>query len=261
MLGSGSALARRPRAGNEYLWENRPKVLTMLTLGLYARPWVKVTYPNLPSIGLYEAAFFEPDTWKPPYSNAAYDMARPDDLFWAARRVAAFSDAAIRRVVRAAQYSDPTAEAYLAQTLIRRRDKIARLWLNAVLPLVDCQVSLGAVACSNVAVDKKAAQPGGVYRFRWYRFDNQTDSLEPVGGESMSDVSRFNAPSGLLDANDFVAVEVRGLHPEHRGWATPTRIYLRRSAAGWQAVGVDRMPEQTTSGDQPAQRTRRVAAR
>ena len=51
--------------------------------------------------------------------------ARADDTFWAARRVAAFTDEMIRAAVRTGSYSDPAAEALLADVLIKRRHKIA----------------------------------------------------------------------------------------------------------------------------------------
>jgi hypothetical protein len=140
-LESGSTQARRPRAGNEYIWEGRPTLLSMLTFGFYVRPWIEVKYPDLPSIGRFEATFFEPEKWKPEYPNPAFDNARPDDQFWAARRVMSITDVAIPAVVKAGQYSDKEAESYLAQTLITRRDKIGQLWLNVVLPLVDCQLA------------------------------------------------------------------------------------------------------------------------
>ncbi len=100
-LGSGSTQAQKPRAGNEYIWEARPTLLTMVTLGFYVRPWIKVEYPEMPAVGRFEGAFFQPQYWKPEYPNPAFDNARADDLFWAARRVAAFSDEAIRAAVAA----------------------------------------------------------------------------------------------------------------------------------------------------------------
>jgi hypothetical protein len=47
-LGSGSVQAQSTRAGNEFIWDSRPTFITMLTLGLYVRPWIKVDYPDLP---------------------------------------------------------------------------------------------------------------------------------------------------------------------------------------------------------------------
>ena len=56
---------------------------------------------------------------------------RPDDAFWAARVLAAFDDELIRAAVKSGQFSDPDADAYLAETLITRKQKILQRWLNA----------------------------------------------------------------------------------------------------------------------------------
>ena len=70
----------------------------MLTLGFYVRPWIKVDYPEIPSVGRIEAEYFNPDEWKPEYPNAAFRNARADDRFWAARIVAAIPPEAVRRL-------------------------------------------------------------------------------------------------------------------------------------------------------------------
>ena len=62
---------------------------------------------------------------------------RDDDAFWAARRVAAFTDDLIRAVVHTGQFSDPAAEKYLADVLIKRRDKIKQHLPDAVNPIVN----------------------------------------------------------------------------------------------------------------------------
>ena len=64
-------------------------------------------YPDIRSLGNIEADFFQPEAWRPEYPNPAFDSAQPDDLFWAARRVMAISDEAIRAAVETARYSDP----------------------------------------------------------------------------------------------------------------------------------------------------------
>jgi len=241
-LGSGSTQAQGARAGNEYIWEGRPTLLTILTFGFYVRPWIKVKYPDLPSIGRFEGTFFEPDKWKPEYPNTAFENARPDDQFWAARRVMSLTDEAIRAVVKTGQYSDPEAESYLAQTLITRRDKIGQLWLNAVLPLVDCELAAsGVLTCRNLAVEKEVAQPPDEYQIQWYRFDNHVDNAQPVGPKEVSTAPVFKAPLTLQDPSEFVMAEIRGAHKQHAGWATPMKVYFRRSSEGWRPVGTDRM--------------------
>lgn len=250
-LGSGSALADRAPAGNEYAWRNRSMLKTVLTLGLSVRPWSKVPYPEQRSVGPFESAFFDPDTWIPPYANPAFDSARADDLFWGARRVAAFSDADVREAVQAGRYSEPAAEALLVETLVARRDKIARAWLNAVVPLVDCALAAdGWLTCANAADRADSREPkedgvgsAGRYRVRWFRFDNEADRLDAVTADPDSTVEpRFAAPAGLLEAAAMVAAEIRGEHPRFPGWATPTTLYFRRTPSGWRTVGIYRMP-------------------
>ena len=145
-LGSGSTRAQGTRAGNEYIWEARPTLVSMITLGFYVRPWLKVHYPDLPAVGRFEANFFRPERWKPEYPNPAFENARPEDLFWGARGVMAFSDETILEVSRTARFTDPEATAYMAQTLITRRDKIGQLWLNVVLPVDDFELTADGVA-------------------------------------------------------------------------------------------------------------------
>ena len=62
---------------------------------------------------------------------------RDDDAFWAARRIAAFTDDRIRTVVHTGQFSNPAAEKYLADVLIQRRDTIKRIYLTQVNPIVN----------------------------------------------------------------------------------------------------------------------------
>lgn len=58
-----------------------------------------------------------------------YHGTRPDDAFWAAKQVAHFSEADIRALLAAAEYSDPAVEEELTSALLIRRDKIARAYL------------------------------------------------------------------------------------------------------------------------------------
>jgi hypothetical protein len=240
-LGSGAARPGATRARNPYAWIARSKLWTTLTLGFWVRPWDGVTYPDVPSVGPFEAVSFAPARWTPRYRNVAFDRTRADDEFWAARRIAAISDEAIRTAVRAGEYSDPRAEAYLTEVLIARRDAVARVWLNGVLPLAGCTLRPdGRVTCVNVAVDAKAAEPADSYRVVWHRFDNRTESAEPVGEESVVLTPAFTAPPTLLENSEFIMAEIQARHPRFASWAWPIQVYFRRTAGGWRTVGLDR---------------------
>ena len=240
-LGSGSTRAQGTRAGNEYIWEARPTFRTILTLGFYVRPWLKVQYPDLPAVGRFEANYFSPERWKPEYPNVAFDNARPDDLFWGARCVMAFSDETILEVSRTAQFTDPEATAYTAQTLVTRRDKIGQLWLNVVLPVVDFDLSRdGVLTFDNIAETTRTASPGRGYTVTWARFDNATGSATAVGEPLTVTERRIQAPASVL-TSDFLQVTLTGDHPSHAGWAIPTKVVFRRIGDGWKLVGVDRL--------------------
>jgi hypothetical protein len=244
-LGSASLYAQKPRAGNEYIWEARPTVITALTLGLYVRPWIRVEFPDIKSLGNIEAAFFQPEAWKPEYPNQAFQNAQADDLFWAARKTMAISDDAIRAAVASAEYSEPAATAYLSDVIIARRDKIGLTWLNVVNPLVDFQLSRsGAFTSRNIAVDTRRALPAESYQARWGRFDNATGAVTAVGEAQSATLPTFQAPAGILD-HDVVQIEISSASKTNPAWATPVRVRFRRAADGWQLVGVIRTPDQT----------------
>jgi hypothetical protein len=242
ILGSATVFAQVPRAGNEYIFEQRPGWLTLATLGAYIRPWMLIDYPDVPpSIGRFEAKAFDPLKWKPEYPNPAFENMRPDDAFWAARIVARFTDEMIGAVVKKAQYSEPRATEYMTQALITRRDKVLAAWLNQVCPAVDPVLSAdGAFAFTNAAVGARAATPPESYQLRWFRFDNATSARTPLGEPQAVSAAAGRSPAGLLDSGEYVGVEVTALHPRHPGWARPAAFFFRRSPSGWTLVGIER---------------------
>lgn len=241
-LGSGSVAAQELRAGNEYVWETRPTLLTTLTLGFWVRPWEKVKYPPLRSIGRFEAAYFWPETWKPDYRNAAFRNARADDLFWAAGKVMAISDEVIEAAVATAKYSDAAASRYMADVIIARRDKIGLTWLTHVNPLVGFALDRsGTLTWRNIAADTHRAHPASGYRVQWSRFDNATGDASALGTIVDTTLPSTTLPEALRD-EAFVQVEIGATQPEHPAWSTPVRVHFKRLDAGWALVGVVREP-------------------
>jgi hypothetical protein len=243
-LGSGSTQAQTARAGNEYIWESRPTIITMLTLGFYVRPWVKVDYPDYPSIGRFEANYFMPQDWKPEYRNPAFAKARPEDRFWAARIIAAFPDDTVRRIVQAARYSDPRASGYLVDTLLARKRKVLMAWLNGTNPVVNPAVTAsGLLTFENAAERAGVAKAAERYTIEWSRFDNATGAHEPSGGEITVTEPRAQAPASLLASKpQILAACIRAFHPDHPAWAQPILLYFRQAGNGWKLVGLERNP-------------------
>jgi hypothetical protein len=242
ILGSSTIAPQRHRAGNEYIFEQRPGWLTLVTFGLYTRPWMHIDYPDVPpSVGRIESTAFDPLKWKPEYRNFAFDNMRPDDAFWAARIVARFTDEMIGAVVKKARYSDPRATEYMTKVIIERRDKVLAAWLNQVCPAVDPVLAAdGGFTFANAAVAARAATEGDGYQLQWFRFDNATNTSTPAGEPQAVSSAASRAPDGLLDSGEYVGVTVTGRHAKQPGWSRPTSFYFRRGGPGWTLVGVER---------------------
>ena len=116
-----------------------------------------------------------------------------------ARRVAAFTDDLIRAAVHTGQYSDPAAEKYLADVLIKRRDKITSIYLNAVNPIVAPRLDANSrLTFENAAIAAGVASGPATYRASWFRFDNATGETQALS-ETQSPTTTIEAPARLAD--------------------------------------------------------------
>jgi hypothetical protein len=249
-FGTGALAPREWDEGYEYLYEGAPTLKRLATLGFYLRPWQMVPYESYDAIGRFEGDRFDPTRWKPRVPTVAFLNARADDDFWAARRVAAFSDSMIRAIVKAAQYSNPAAEAHLVDVLIKRRNKIAQAYLPAINPVVDPTLDQsGTLRFKNAAVDAGVSpSPKGGYRIEWFSFDNETGASRSLGALTSPGPSAV-APEGVLSGaiGSFVKIDVSAIDPPKDPWRVPVQLYFRKSAEGWKLVGLERLPDAPAS--------------
>ena len=244
-FGTGANGPREWDEGWEYLYEGSKIWKRLVTMGFYFQPWLTADYEEYPSIGRFEGDAFDPTRWKSRVPAASVIRARADDNFWAARRVMAFTDEMIWELVKAAAFSDANAERYLAEVLIKRRDKIGRAYLPAVNPLVDFALEgSNTLTFANAAVQARVAEPpAGGYTATWFAFDNNTADTTPIGLPTVSTTTRMAAPAGMPTAEGaFVKVQVGAVNPMHPSWATPVDVYFRRTGPGWKLVGLERLP-------------------
>jgi hypothetical protein len=202
-LGSGSTSAQKPRAGWEYLWEPKPVFARIATLGLWDRSWIRAKYPKYPSIGNFEAEFFDPEKWRPEYPNPAFQNMTDQDGYWAAKIVMSFTEEQIRTIVRTGRLSDPEAEEYLVQTLIQRRNKIGRTWLTRVSSFDN----FGWTPSGELTFEHLASNydflPRPAFAVSWSAFDNFTGERRAVDGlQGQHDgyfVASISSHEGLVD--------------------------------------------------------------
>jgi hypothetical protein len=243
-FGTGATAVREFDEGWEHLYEGGLVWKRLLSLGFVFSPWQTIPYADVPAIGRFEGVTFDPVAWKPRVPTAAFRHAQPDDLFWAARRVMAFSNDMIGVLARTASYSDPAAERHLVEVLIQRRNKIGAAYLVAVAPLVDFTLSpAGRLSFENAAVAADVApEPRGGYRVRWSQFDNTTQSTTPLAAETVVARAPVDAPGPLPQpSGSFVCVEVSPIGPAYQTLA-PVRACFRRALDSWALVGINRSP-------------------
>jgi hypothetical protein len=144
--------------GWEYVVDPQPAWRRLYTLGFALSPWQRAPFEEHPAIGRFEGDAFDPLTWKPRAPVQAYVEMRDDDGFWAARRVMAFTDEAIRAAVATGQFTDPKAAQLLESVLIKRRDRIGQVYLPRINPIVEPTLDAsGSLTFRNAAVDHAVA--------------------------------------------------------------------------------------------------------
>jgi len=230
-LGASALGPRVLRSGNAYIFDLPFAARQLLTLGLAPRPWQVTPDPYHPELGEFGYATFDPRQWKPIYPNPAFRNARPDDTYWAAKKVMAFTDQDIRAIVEVGEYSDPKAREWLVRTLIARRDKIGATFWEDVLPLDNFRFENGTLEFEDLGVEFGFSPPRQ-YSIQWFSFDNLS------GKKTMLPRARsVSLPRELahLPPGSYFGAEIRG-PAQHKS----VTVYFRTGKSGMEVVGIDR---------------------
>jgi len=228
-LGSLSTSAKTARSGGEYYLDFKAAPKQIGTLGFAVPYWAHAHYPGYPSVGGFEAETFEPDKWVPDYPNPAFLNRLPDDEFWAAKQIMAFTDEQVRAIVKIAQFSDPSAERFVGDALITRRDKIGRVFLTRVLPLDRFAVDNGQIVFHDLGQEHGIGAEGGLH-VTWSRFDNKTGERTPIATAQDFHVPVAGTGSSYLAANIWRGDDT----------AKAVTVFLRLTGTQAEVVGVDR---------------------
>jgi len=224
--------------GQEHILEPDRILLSTLTLGIAGRPWRAASVPTLPAVGSFDAEYFDPTTWRPQYYNPAFRNMDADDAFWAAKQVAHFTRDDLRALVETGTYSHAATVDYLTQTLVARRDKIARAYLTHGGGFGRFRVQDGALVFENFlshpAFNGRYADASTTVS--WHRFDNETGRRTEKLGMATANEGRVSLPG--RSAPYVVAV----LRRPDVGPGT-TEVFLRRTRAGREVVGIRRTAE------------------
>jgi hypothetical protein len=239
-FGSGSDPQRRItpqglRSGNEYVIDSGPILRSLVTFGIWDRPWRKVKYEVYPEVGRIEGSFFAPEKWKPEYPNPAFERIRPADGFWAAGIVARFSDEAVRAIVKTGEFQDPAAEKHLVDVLLQRRDKVLAHYFRILNPLDGFRVEGDRLLFENRG-EAAGLVPAEGYEYEWFSFENASGDTAPLGGPRRADSPAIPLPpSGA----EFIKARLRTLSAREPAWQKTVEVYVRLSRSP-RVVGIER---------------------
>jgi hypothetical protein len=242
-LGSASVAPREPWEGSEYVLQPGQTWRQMAGFGFVSPAWHTRDYFQSPSVGLMpkENKDFDPDGWKPRVPNPAFERARSDDKFWAARKLAGVTDDMLRAAVATGDLDDPKSEAFLVQALAERRDAIVREYLPKANPIESPSLEGNVLTFHNIAVERSLAKAPAGYRATWSRFDNATQTASRLAETSAND-TRIPAPDLPAGSGVYIRVELSATGAPDASWEKPVHAYFRREDSGWKLVGFERLP-------------------
>ncbi len=214
-LGSGLNGAKAAWEGHDPVYGQKTTLQNIAGLGLYTPAWMRANYPDLPAVGRLDSETFEPDTWTPLYDVAPFANRLPDDTFWAARQVMAFTDDEIRAIVAVAQYSDPLVGRSIADCLIERRNRIGRTYFAKVLALDDITIRGTELTFVDLAAQYKFAEPRR-HRVDWSIYDNKTG--KPSTLLSTTEGHQIPTEASGVTAGSYVLARItmEGVAARHR---------------------------------------------
>jgi hypothetical protein len=233
-LGSDGDSVKPTRLGHEYMLATpREALRSIVTLGLLPRAWERINYPDSHAVGNFSAEAFDPDHWASDYPNPTFLRRLPEDDFWAAEQVMAFTSDDVRAMVETGQFSDTFVVEYLTSALTERRDMIGRKFFAKVVPLDNFHVENDALLFDDLAAQNEFRSPQR-YDFAWFRFDNmsgQRTQISSNGSARLPDEARHAADNQYFSA-------VISLRNDRLKTVTVT---LHKTRAGYRVVGCSRL--------------------
>jgi hypothetical protein len=240
-LGSAAVGPREGWEGYEALVEQPGEIgKRALSFGFKVPVWRTQDYFESPAIGRLprDHSQWDPETWWPHITNAAFRHMRPDDTFWAASKVAAITADMIRAAVAEGKFGHAESEQFLAKAIIDRRRRILETFLPKVNPIVDPALANGQLTFRNAAVDLAVADRAPKYRALWYTFDNAADKATLV---ATTEETQSPMLMPAMPASDYIKVDIVSVGGP-AAWTKPVSAYFRRDSGNWILVGLERQP-------------------
>jgi hypothetical protein len=155
----------------------------------------------------------------------------------------------IRSIVEMARLTDPRAAAYLADVIIRRRDKTVAYGITGTNPLdrfaMTREAGIDYLTFDHAAVRLGLAAETASYRVDVAALDNSSGTrLAANRGETITG-KRIAIPAAAFGPADtsgdrYASVSIRTLQDGAPGWAHPIHVTVRNRHGELSVVGIDR---------------------
>jgi hypothetical protein len=245
-FGSGSVEHQLPNLSFHYWLDFDEVKRNAVTFGVRAPKYREVEWPDFPAyqaVGRWEAAHYEPQTWRNDYPNPAFVRMTDRDAFWAAKIIMRFTREELATLVRTGQFSDPNQEQYFLDVLVERQQKSARYYMERLNPIDEFEVAAGTLRFANLPERYGFASGGTRYRARWSVYDNGTGATRPLGEMqelAAPQVPLPDAPGVAAGGNTFLLAEIHSIHADHPLWNRRVGVYLRPRGGTFEVVGIER---------------------
>ena len=245
-FGSSSTRAKHRKDETERPFDLYRFLGRLTTLGLYKQPWEDKENRILdPALGFMHDDF-DPDSWKPSWTNPAFVNMTDADAYWAAKIVGAFTDEHIQAAVHAGGLPSREVEEMLAGLIRVRRDRIVKYYFERVSTVeepVAARQGAGALRVSfrDLGLERGLWTPDGTV-YDW-RFDDRAldrsgaGSAQPrAGADQLLDVTWTGGPDRPAAADELATLRLTTRRP---GFSPdPATIFLRWDGQGYRVAGI-----------------------
>ena len=211
----------------------------LLTLGLAKRPWDGLRDPGLQGIGMYDAAHYEPGSWRPNSMYWPLEDKDRHDAFWGAKLLMRFTPDQLAAVVDEAQLSDPRAASYMLDTLIARQRMTAQYWFERVAPLdafaIERDVGGARLCFTDLVFAYRLASPTTGYVVDAFDADGKRTGVQRASSALPN--GRI-CTSGIALAGDYTILRVRVTRETKE--MPPVVVHVARDARGVRIIGLRR---------------------
>jgi hypothetical protein len=214
--------------GRESAFDARSIFKEVFSLGFYESANEKNGAFISPAMAIFSNRDFDPGGWRPSLPAMPFENMTDEDAFWGTRVILSFSADQLRRIIQTAEYTNSKDAEYLLQTLLERREMIARHWLAKVNPVGDFQIQSDSDSLALSFKDLMLEHNFAPERAR-YSYQVRTKGGPATRAETREE--RIVLDPSLLTRRADDGIEITVWTKRRGAMSEPVRVYLSKEPA------------------------------